>query len=257
MATTLSTSIAQLHTDARSSSQSWLPGPTVGKSHSTSLSLSGNLHALSMIRRAGWRTAASVFQALSSQTKAPLSMTCAPAVPPLTSVVPPLGSPSHVVCQPLPRARVAPLGAAPRGSITAAATVAEPVRRVGPPRRSSDNLIKRLELSTSVQKSEHAKSNEQATQPEQQRQQTSTAASTTRAARSTARKLKEASSKDESATDLRNVHGVGPKNEQLLLKSGLSNVASLKAMYKTEHNESTNALKQFLQVRYKQGCPGS
>lgn len=207
-----------------------------------------------MIRRAGWRTAASVFRALSSQTKAPVSMICAPAVPPLTSVVTVLSSPSLIVSYPLPRVRVAPLGAATRGSITTAAAIAEPVSRAKAPRRSPDgsNLIQRLRLSTSVQQPDHAKLNEQPTQPEQQRQQLSPAASTTRAARSTPRKPREASSKDEPATDLRNVHGVGPKNEQLLLKSGLSNVAKLKDMYKNEHNESTNALKQFLQVRHKQ-----
>ena len=50
------------------------------------------------------------------------------------------------------------------------------------------------------------------------------------------------------ATDLRKVHGVGPKNEQLLLKVGLSNVASLKDRYKNEHKANAGELKQYLQV---------
>ena len=50
------------------------------------------------------------------------------------------------------------------------------------------------------------------------------------------------------ATDLREVHGVGPKNEQLLLKVGLSNVASLKDRYKNEHKANAGELKQYLQV---------
>ena len=63
------------------------------------------------------------------------------------------------------------------------------------------------------------------------------------------RRLRESQSKDSSSnTDLRMIQGVGPKNEQLLLKTGHSSVAKLKEVYKVDHREDKIALKRYLQV---------
>lgn len=67
-----------------------------------------------------------------------------------------------------------------------------------------------------------------------------------RTAKHTDRKAKDGPT----STDLRCVNGVGPKNEALLLKIGLSSVDRLKDMYKVDHNCNTSALKAYLQVKY-------
>ena len=70
-----------------------------------------------------------------------------------------------------------------------------------------------------------------------------------RAAKRTYRRAKEGQKESSPSTDLRCVNGVGPKNEALLLRNGLSSVDSLKEVYKVTHNSSTLALKAYLQVR--------
>ena len=72
-----------------------------------------------------------------------------------------------------------------------------------------------------------------------------------RTAKQTYRKAKDGPKEPSSSTDLRCVNGVGPKNEALLLKIGLSSVDRLKDMYKVDHNCNTSALKAYLQVKYQ------
>ena len=70
-----------------------------------------------------------------------------------------------------------------------------------------------------------------------------------RTAKHTYRKAKDEPKETSTSTDLRCVNGVGPKNEALLLKIGLSSVDRLKDMYKVDHNCNTSALKAYLQVK--------
>lgn len=70
-----------------------------------------------------------------------------------------------------------------------------------------------------------------------------------KAAKRTYRRAKEGQKESSPSTDLRCVNGVGPKNEALLLRNGLSSVDSLKEVYKVTHNSNTLALKAYLQVR--------
>lgn len=76
----------------------------------------------------------------------------------------------------------------------------------------------------------------------------SATAASTRPAKRTHRKAKEEQQDSPISTDLRCVKAVGPKNEALLLRNGLSSVDRLKEVYKVKHNSNTLALKTFLQV---------
>ena len=147
--------------------------------------------------------------------------------------------------QPRPPARLAPLGlsATARGLITTAAAtlVAQPVSKKGVQHRSKEAQRSRFSSSTEVK----------ATEPEQKAAGSETTASTrtVRPDRRSSRRPRENQPKDaSSSTDLRCVHGVGPKNEQLLVKIGLSSVASLKEVFKVEHKESKMAMQRYLQV---------
>ena len=75
--------------------------------------------------------------------------------------------------------------------------------------------------------------------------------SASKATKRASRKAKEGQKDPASgSTDLRCVCGVGPKNEQLLLKIGLSSVDRLKEVYKVTHKSNPMALTAYLQV----GC---
>ena len=142
----------------------------------------------------------------------------------------------------LPAVRFAPFCLAPTGSTTAAAL---PLTKTKV-RRFSDGLNQlKTQQSPSSDQPEHSKTDQLAIQPEQTQLPTE---STPKISRRATRRTRETLPKHVPSTDLRKVHGVGPKNEQLLLKVGLSNVASLKDRYKKEHKENTGDLKQYLQV---------
>ena len=151
----------------------------------------------------------------------------------------------------LPRARLAPFDLAARCLITAAASVGQPVSKVTGTRRTPDKskAATHAKFATSSDSVNPGKSGQQAAPSEEPVQESTCSASTGKAVRQSTRRPRDTASREMPATDLRNVHGVGPKNEQLLLKVGLSNVASLKDMYKNEHNASKIALKQYLQVQ--------
>lgn len=153
--------------------------------------------------------------------------------------------------QPRPHSRPALIGVAASGGrvirSAAATPAAEPGRKKPTRRRSSiENQHSTFSTSTSsTSPSEVTDFTQQATHSE--------AAANTKTVRSDrrfARKAKDAQSRGGGHhTDLRLVHGVGPKNEQLLLKIGLSSVESLKEVFRLKHKESTLALKQYLQEK--------
>lgn len=175
-------------------------------------------------------------------------MICAPTVCPLTPVVNSLFSPLRGSLRTSQRPSLAPIGLAARGLMTAATVAGAPNKAKA--RRASGEAkgVQHLQLSTSIH-FEKDKEDQAAHEPEQKQTHTSTASSA-KPARRAVRRNKEALPEHVNVTDLRKVNGVGPKNEQLLLKVGLSNVASLKDRYKNEHKESTDDLKKYLQVSH-------
>ena len=201
-----------------------------------------------MTQRARWQLAASAFRKSLPDVQAPTGMIYASLVRPLSSAthVPgvswPAASPTG---QPWPRYRLAPLDSSrPRSLITAATVAAKTANKASAKSRSSV-ATQHPHFSTSTQsevsesESEHRAADREA----------STSTYPLKADRRPSRKTKEVQPKEGgSSTDLRCVHGVGPKNEQLLLKIGLSSVASLKEVFKVEHKKDAKALRQYLQV---------
>lgn len=207
-----------------------------------------------MTRRSCWQSAISACNRLLSDLPASPGMVHASLVRPLSSASS-LSSFCHssaaLFSQPRPHSRPALIGVAASGGrvirSAAATPAAEPGRKKPTRRRSSiENQHSTFSTSTSsTSPSEVTDFTQQATHSE--------AAANTKTVRSDrrfARKAKDAQSRDGGHhTDLRLVHGVGPKNEQLLLKIGLSSVESLKEVFRLKHKESTLALKQYLQAR--------
>ena len=202
-----------------------------------------------MTQRACWQLAASAFRNSLPDVQAPTGMIYA-------SLVRPLSSATHIsgfswpttssTAQSWPRHRLAPLDSSrPRSLITAATPAAKSANKTSAKSRSSVTT-QHPHFSTSTQsevsesESEHRAADREA----------STSTNPLKVDRQSSRKAKEVQPKEGgSTTDLRCVHGVGPKNEQLLLKIGLSSVASLKEVFKVEHKKDAKALRQYLQVR--------
>ena len=196
-----------------------------------------------MTRRACWQIATSTCKALLLPSPASFGMIQSPAVRPLTLVAGVNRWLSTSIRHPAPASRCFPfIWAATRSK--AATTVVQPLCKPTV-RGFSEAPSFSLQKPTGCDQREHIHINQQAVQPEQTQQPTE---STPKISRRAPRRTREALPKQVPSTDLRNVHGVGPKNEQLLLKVGLSNVASLKDRYKNEHKENTGELKQYLQV---------
>ena len=199
-----------------------------------------------MTQKACWQLAASAFRNSLPDVQAPTGMICASLVRPLSSATHisgvswPATSPTG---QPWPRYK--PLESSrPRSLITAATLAAKSASNTSAKSRSSV-ATQHPHFSTSTQcedsesESEHRAADREA----------STSTNPPKVDRRSSRKAKEVQPKEGgSTTDLRCVHGVGPKNEQLLLKIGLSSVASLKEVFKVEHKQNAKALRQYLQV---------
>lgn len=196
-----------------------------------------------MTRRACWQIATSICKALLLPSPSSFGMIHSPAVRPLTLVAGVNRWLSTSIRQPAPASRCLPFILAATRSKTAT-TVLEPLSKPTV-RGFSEASSFSLQKPTGCDQPEHIQINQQTVQPDQTQQHTDT---TPRISRRAPRRIREALPKQVPSTDLRNVHGVGPKNEQLLLKVGLSNVASLKDRYKNEHKENTGELKQYLQV---------
>ena len=199
-----------------------------------------------MKRRACWQVAAFACKQLLSELQPPPVMVSAQTVRLLSSAprVSGLCRPySSFIRQSWPIGRLTPLEPSrPRSVITAATRVATPAGKKRAQSKPSSGT-QHSEFSSSVQP-ETAEP-----EPRQSVPEATTSAKPVKADRRSGRKAREVQPKDEgSSTDLRCVHGVGPKNEQLLLKIGLSSVASLKEVFRVEHKESTLALKRYLQV---------
>lgn len=194
----------------------------------------------SMTRRACWQTVTSACKALLLQSPSSFGMIQSPILPPLTFVPGVNRLLSTSIRQPASASRCSPVVLAAKRSKSASEPPSKPkVRQFS----EAPSVSKNPEPATS-QQPEHTQISQQAV-PEQTPQPTET---TPKISRRATRRTRDALPKQAAYTDLREVHGVGPKNEQLLLKVGLSNVASLKDRYKNEHKESTGELKQYLQV---------
>lgn len=194
-----------------------------------------------MTRRACWQTVTSACKALLLQPPSSFGMIPSPIVRPLTLVPGVHRLLSTSIRQPVSASRCSPVVLAAKRSKSASEPPSKPkVRRFS----EAPSVLKDPEPATS-QEPEHTQITQQAVQPEHTQQPTET---TPKISRRATRRTRETLPKQAACTDLREVHGVGPKNEQLLLKVGLSNVASLKDRYKNEHKESTGELKQYLQV---------
>lgn len=200
-----------------------------------------------MTRRACWQTVTSVCKALLLQSSYSFGMIQSPAVRPPTLVASVSRLLSTSTRQPVPACRFASCGPGNTGITTAAGPVVRAVSKAkSRPFSGGSNPLKHQQIANS-DLSEHTNSEQQSAKPEQQTQEQLTG-STPKISRRATRRTRDTLPKHLPATDLRNVHGVGPKNEQLLLKVGLLDVASLKDRYKTEHHENTEELKQYLQV---------
>ncbi|KAL3159895.1 hypothetical protein ABBQ38_010291 [Trebouxia sp. C0009 RCD-2024] len=169
-----------------------------------------------------------------------------PAVRPLTLLTGASRFLSSCTRQPLRARRSSPFGPGVIGTTTAAAPVVGPVSKATSRRFSGGPNPPKHQQGTKSNQAENRNSGLQASKPEQQTEQQLTG-SIPKSSRRATRRTRDTAPKHLPATDLRNVHGVGPKNEQLLLKVGLFDVASLKDKYKTEHKENTGELKQYLQ----------
>lgn len=192
-----------------------------------------------MTRRACWQTVTSACKALLLQSPSSFGMIQSPIVRPLTLVPGVNRLLSTFIRQPASALRCPPVVVAAKSSKPASETPSKPkVRRFS----EAPSVLKSPEPA-SCHQPEHTQIDQQAVHPEQIQQPTETTPKISRT-----RRTRETLPKQTACTDLREVHGVGPKNEQLLLKVGLSNVASLKDRYRNEHKESTGELKQYLQV---------
>ncbi len=201
-----------------------------------------------MTQRACWQLAASAFRKALPDVQAPTGMIYASVVRPLSSATHisgvswPAASPTG---QPWPRYRLAPLDSSrPRSLITAATLAAKSANKTSAKTRSlvatpHPHFSTSTQSEVSESESEHRAADSEA----------STSTHPLKTDRRSSRKTKDIQPKEGgSTTDLRCVHGVGPKNEQLLLKIGLSSVASLKEVFKVEHKQDAKALRQYLQV---------
>lgn len=197
----------------------------------------------SMTRRACWQIATSACKALRLQSPSFFGMIQSPAVRPVTLLAGVNRLLSTSIRQPAPASRFSPFILAATGSKRASPEPQPPSKPKV--RQFSEAPSFALLEPTGCDQPEHLQIRQQALQPEQTQQPTET---TPKISRRAPRRTREALPKQVPSTDLREVHGVGPKNEQLLLKVGLSNVACLKDRYKNEHKENTGELKQYLQV---------
>lgn len=200
-----------------------------------------------MTRRASWQVAIFACKALLLQSSSSFGMIQSPAVRPLTLLTGASRFLSSCTRQPLRARRSSPFGPGVIGTTTAAAPVVGPVSKATSRRFSGGPNPPKHQQGTKSNQAENRNSGLQASKPEQQTEQQLTG-SIPKSSRRATRRTRDTAPKHLPATDLRNVHGVGPKNEQLLLKVGLFDVASLKDKYKTEHKENTGELKQYLQV---------
>ena len=179
-----------------------------------------------MTRRACWHIAASVYRSVSPESQASPGMVHTLLGRPLPSSTN-FSSiyTSATLHQPRLRSRLAGLSPA-SALVIAARLVAEPGSK-----KASEKQVKpdvQLSNPTSLQDG--------------------SLKSTRRCEATAGTKAVKSARKPRDTSDLRCVHGVGPKNEQLLKNIGLSSVASLKEVYRIEHNENKEALKQYLQV---------
>lgn len=200
-----------------------------------------------MTQRACWQLAASAFRNSLPDVQAPTGMIYASLVRPLSSAThfPGVSWTASSLGQPWPRDRLAPLDSSrTRSLITAATLAAKSANKTSAKSRPSvatqhPHFSTGTQSEASESESEHRAADREA----------STSTNPLKVDRRSSRKAKEVQPKDGgSTTDLRCVHGVGPKNEQLLLKIGLSSVASLKEVFKIEHKKDAEALRQYLQV---------
>ncbi|DBB02914.1 TPA: hypothetical protein ACH3X1_013516 [Trebouxia sp. C0004] len=202
-----------------------------------------------MTQRACWQLAASAFRNSLPDVQGPTGMIYASLVRPLSSAthIPGVSWPAaSPIGQPWPRCRLAPLDSSrPRSLITTATLAAKSANKTSAKSRSSvatqhPHFSTKTQSEVSESESEHRAADREA----------STSTNPLKVDRRSSRKAKEVQPKEGgSTTDLRCVHGVGPKNEQLLLKIGLSSVASLKQVFKVEHKQDAKALRQYLQEK--------
>lgn len=148
--------------------------------------------------------------------------------------------------QPWLRNRLAPLDSSKSRSLIIAATLAAKSTNKTSAKRRSSVATQHPHFSTST----HSEVSESEVEHRAADREASISTNPVKVDRRSSRKAKEVQPKEGgSTTDLRCVHGVGPKNEQLLLKIGLSSVASLKEVFKVEHKQNAKALRQYLQEK--------